>query len=408
MKSILSLLLMVSVLSLGPAGLAGADITLTPITSNAHPDAFPRIAGNHIIWQAHVDGNWEIFLHHIPTGVTEQITENTFDDIRPRICGNYAVWQGHGNLFGQGPSADWEIFLYDISTQETIQITTNDDQDHSPEIGGEWVAWMAHTGHAGHGNRAQEIFLFHLPGGPPFQLADSGADNVIVQMDGNSLLWAQTHDAEASSLFVCDLTQDPPESNPAPDDYVWDGGSPRRDGDLSVFAQYTAEGEEIFLRQGRTRQVHRVTDNSIRDEQPCISGQRIVWTRGEGSAREIHLAVYRCLLCLRPADSAVLSGQQPPTFAWEAVGYDEFKVEFSPTESFQAGSTYSLPFRTSVWLGDASFTPNRWQWRFIRSSTGRGESLYWRVKGRDAQGIETLSEQRSFSFETRGQRPRLR
>ena len=132
MKSILFLLLTVSVVALGFAGLVEADTTLTPITTNDHADSFPQVHGDRVVWQGYVYDNWEIFLYHIPTGLSEQLTDNHYDDTRPQIHGNFVVWQGYGNLFGQQPEADWEIFLYDISTQETIQITTNYHQDISP------------------------------------------------------------------------------------------------------------------------------------------------------------------------------------------------------------------------------------------------------------------------------------
>jgi beta propeller repeat protein len=308
MKPKLSLMVILLIVSLGSTGVVGADTSIMPLTANNYPDTFPSIDGDHIVWQGHVNENWEVFLYHIASGDTDQITFNDFDDTKPQIDGNYAVWQGYGNLpeDQQSGTVDWEIFLYNISTHETIQITTDDDQDHSPRIAGDWVAWMQLSGDESGG---QEIFLFHIPNGPTIQLTNSGTENAILQMDSNSLLWAEIAEPESTTLFVCDLTQANPQPELAPEDYVWTGETPQRSGTVSVFAQYTEGGAEIFLRDASTRQLEQITSNSIYDGQPSIaestiaeagaqtavtylgtSGNFIVWVGGEGQDAEIYLA----------------------------------------------------------------------------------------------------------------------
>jgi hypothetical protein len=308
LKSKLSLIVIALIFSLGSTGVVGADTSIMPLTANNYPDGFPRIDGEFVIWQGHVNGDWEVFLYHIVSGDTDQITFNDFDDTKPQIDGNYAVWQGFGNLpeDQQSGAVDWEIFLYNLSTHEVVQITTDDDQDHSPRIAGSWVAWMQVPGDE---SDVQEIFLFRVPNGPTIQLTNSGAENAILQMDSNTLLWAEIAGAEDTILYTCDLTQPNPQPELAPEDYVWTGETPQRSGTVSVFAQYTEGGAEIFLRDASTRQLEQITNNSIYDGQPSIaestmaqaaaqtavtyvgtSGNVIVWVGGEGQDAEIYLA----------------------------------------------------------------------------------------------------------------------
>ena len=75
MKSILSLLLTISIAMFGPV--AWADTTISQVTNNSYEDSFPRIGGDYLVWQGYVGGDWEIFLYNIATGETKQITDKS-------------------------------------------------------------------------------------------------------------------------------------------------------------------------------------------------------------------------------------------------------------------------------------------------------------------------------------------
>jgi beta propeller repeat protein len=294
-KSKLSLIVICLIVSLGSTGFLRAE----PLTANNYPDTSPSIDGDYVIWQRHVNGNWEIFLYNIASGALRPITDNAFDEIAPQIDGNYAVWQGYVN-------GNWEIFLYDVASGNLRRITTNGDQDLSPRIAGDWVAWMQVPGPD---SEVQEIFLFRIPSGPTIPLTDNGRENAILQMDSNTLLWAEIAEPENTALYTCNLTQPNPQPELAPEDYVWTGDTPQRSGDLSVFAQYTGGNAEIFLRDSSTRVQEQITNNSIYDGQPSIGESRIVqtgddaeeagtrgnfivWVGGEAQDSEIYLDFY--------------------------------------------------------------------------------------------------------------------
>jgi beta propeller repeat protein len=329
MKSKLSVIVIVLIVSLGSVGLVGAGTTITPVTGNNYADTSPSIDGDYVVWQGYVNGNWEIFLYNIMSGNTDQITFNAFDDTKPQIDGNYAVWQGFGNLpeDQQSGTVDWEIFLYNISSHETIQVTMNNAQDHSPRIAGNWLAWMQAPGDD---SDVQEIFLFRIPTGPTTPLTDNGRENAILQMDSNTLLWAEIAEPENTALYTCNLTQPNPQPELAPEDYVWTGDTPPRSGDLSVFAQYSVGDAEIFLRDTRTRQLEQITNNSIDDglasidesrvvqtgddtEEAGTTGNFIVWAGGEAQDSEIYLgfrngAFIATVTASEEADGAATTG----------------------------------------------------------------------------------------------------
>lgn len=66
----------------------------------------PQIFGNYVVWQALVDGDWELFLYDGLDII--QLTDNTYDDINPVIAGNYIAWQAMS-----GDS--WQVFRADLN-----------------------------------------------------------------------------------------------------------------------------------------------------------------------------------------------------------------------------------------------------------------------------------------------------
>ena len=61
----------------------------------------------YVVWQGDADGDNEIYLYEIRSGITTQISNNEADDYYPKVNGDYVVWSGDG---------DEEVYLYQIST----------------------------------------------------------------------------------------------------------------------------------------------------------------------------------------------------------------------------------------------------------------------------------------------------
>lgn len=137
-------------------------------------------------------------------------------------------------------------------------------------------------------------------------------------------------------------------------------------------------------------------DNNLEDRYPSISRNKIAWMAGG----EIFFAEYKYLALINPRENAFLSKMEPPTFTWEGIGYDEFKVEFSPNEDFKGRGAFTLPLRRRSWLSGNPLTPNRREWRLIQRIAQRNGNIYWRVKGKDDEGNKALSEVKNFSIES--------
>ena len=136
----------ITVLAYNVQAQAGTDIT--QVTDNAYEDSFPCINGDYLVWQAYVDGDWDVFLYDIKTKKNPiQInSNNSYNDISPQTDGEYVVW--FGATTNQDEKIIREIFLYEISSRSITQITSDTDSYSNvyspPQIAYGRVVWTSH------------------------------------------------------------------------------------------------------------------------------------------------------------------------------------------------------------------------------------------------------------------------
>jgi len=277
-KLLISLIIsFITVLGLSVSAQAGT--TTTQITSNSNEDSMPQIKGNYLVWQAYVGGDWEIKLYDIKTKETLTVTDNDYNDISPRTDGEYVVWFGACNQGG-------EIFQYNIATGETTKITNDSNVDSPPKIADGRVVWASHQ--VTDSVEPGEIKIYDINTGQHDQLTHNQQDDSSPRINSESVIWIQTDGADNSVLFIHDISQGTTQETPG--GFIWKD-SPQTDGDLTV--SMTNDGDsEIIVRQDGQNGFEQITDNTINDRCPRISGNNIAWVSGEGKASEIYLATY--------------------------------------------------------------------------------------------------------------------
>ena len=376
--------LLILFLALAPISLLGgsvyADITTVPVTANSHADIAPHIHGNYVVWQGNVDGDWEIFLYSITTGETTQIMENDYDDFSPQTDGNDVVWVGYNRSGG-------EIFLYHIGDPTPIidganALTNDANVDVSPQITNGRVVWISHevTDSVQPGN----IMLYE--GGVFTQLTNSVTGVSTPRMSDDSVAWLERDPDNRRNNFIYRYDFQTKSTSLSPN-HIWD--DPQSDGHLQVLTKYDGHDREVHILNRVKGTDDQITNNGVEDRYASISGDLVVWIEGEGEASEIFLAVYTCLALVSPVDNAALLKQPPATFAWEGIGYEKFKVEFS---------SLALPPGDDNFLLQTSLTPTEEDWEAIRTIGQRNGSVHWRVEGVRSDGSVSYSETWSFTI----------
>ena len=258
---------------------AQADTTTTQVTSNSCEDSMPQIKGNYVVWQAYEGGDWEIKLYNMGTGGTLTITDNDYNDISPQTDGDYVVWFGACSQGG-------EVFQYNIATRETTKITNDNNVDSSPQIADGRVVWTSHV--VGDSIEPGEINLFEI-GGSSVQLTNNPFDDSSSRINNEFVVWLQIDEDDDSTLFIYDIFKGTTQE--APEGFIWED-SPQTDGDLTVSMWNDGSDWDIILRKDGQNGFEQITDNSMNDRYPRISGNNIAWMAGEGQDSEIYVALY--------------------------------------------------------------------------------------------------------------------
>jgi len=123
---------------------------------------------------------------------------------------------------------------------------------------------------------------------------------------------------------------------------------------------------------------------------------------------------------LNPEDGAILSA--PITFNWQGIGYNKFKLQFCPNESFSSsGPLLTLPQgegsllrrrggfeiqdSQEQWIAEPYYIPTDKEWQLIKGIGRESKVIYWRLMATDAEGNVDFSESRSFSLESKTPQP---
>lgn len=109
------------------------DKRIYQITDNNFDDKFPSVADNEIVWQAQINGRWQIFwlnFDEFLAGKTEptQITKTEYNNLSPKVFANQVVWQAWLDN-------NWEIMVATKNEDGiwiTERITSDPDHDMSP------------------------------------------------------------------------------------------------------------------------------------------------------------------------------------------------------------------------------------------------------------------------------------
>ena len=59
----------------------------------------------------------------------------------------------------------------------------------------------------------------------------------------------------------------------------------------------------------------------------------------------------------------------------------------------------TLPLKGMEWITGTSYTPTDKEWKEIKNLTKKSEIVFWRLRGRDAEGGEDFSEVGSYGVE---------
>ncbi len=317
----LIVLLLITIVTATVFSVSGAPLTgtITPISVqniSIHANE-PAISGDRIVWR---DGNYNIHLYDITTGIEQQLTPSVWGEEKPVISGHYIAWQddryydpdgydivlydldtdaGTRIAAGTGeqtdPSIDddlvvWQdtrngvsdIYLYSISSETETQVTSASGDQLYPRVSGDLVTWQDAS------DVINRINLYYYSGNQtPFPPIDYGLgeDQVTPVVNGDYLAWADNHqDMSSYHIYRMDLTTGETE-------YITPDNGDHYLADIDGTRVVWMENEDIYLNDTAVAESEtQITQSSAASKENIrISGDRIVWRESDGTSDMIYL-----------------------------------------------------------------------------------------------------------------------
>jgi hypothetical protein len=143
----------------------------------------PRMWNPHVTWSARVQGEMQIFLYNIRTGVTQQITKGKAGSYFPQVQGNFLAY-GTGH----------DLMVYDIQKETHAKVGAMRLQPDANltipsthfSMGGDWVAYLVEGG-----VQTAEVFVYDVKTGQTVQCTTGGKRRTSVTTDGKWVAWCE-------------------------------------------------------------------------------------------------------------------------------------------------------------------------------------------------------------------------
>jgi beta propeller repeat protein len=254
---------------------AQADDSI-PITTNHADQTRPAIYGDKIVWADSRNGNYDIYMYDLSTGVETQITTaHTMEyEPFPAIYGDKIVWTDDRNWI---PAPDggyyWnsDIYMYNISTGVETQLTTFQNLNYNVAIYGDRIVYEQWD------YGVSNIYTMDISTGAVKQLTFSEFpnDNESPDIYGDKIVWTDYN----YNIIMYDLsTSAETQITTNPSDKI--SLYPDIYGDKIVWQEYNvnySNSYDIYMYDLSTGIKKQLTTNPKNQVYPAIYGDTIVW-----------------------------------------------------------------------------------------------------------------------------------
>ncbi|MBC8252768.1 MAG: DUF1565 domain-containing protein, partial [Ardenticatenia bacterium] len=279
------------------------DVTF-PIIEHPASQEFPRISGNHVVWQDARYGPTDIFMADLDTGEIENVTASGTWEVVPDIDGDIIVWKDGYNGIGihginlatnqvftvtEGKNdvskprvsgnivvwadnrrGEWDVYGYDIATDAEFVISDATGDQRDPNIDGNIVVWWDNR----HGdNYNDHIYAYNLTTGTEIPVATNYGDKEFPDVSGDTIVWLDARNGNWD-IYAYDLstqTERPLVVQPGDQrEVVIDDG-------LVAWQDQTFGTWDVYLYVLANDLAFPVSRNSGMQTMPAVGGSVVVW-----------------------------------------------------------------------------------------------------------------------------------
>ncbi len=270
-----AVLCILTILAVGATAF-GQSWTVTQLTNNSSDDFDPQVSGNNVVWTGPNGSGYTNVFKYDGNSIT-QLTNVNFDEAHARVSGDKVAWHRDED---PGPWLGAQIYLHDGAA---IAKLTVGEKNVQPVIYGANVVWKATVMdthilklHDGTSDRSVASVVWDqgetISG---YKLSDS---KLIYRVNVPGF-WSRLHYQDIASQSTITLSDNATGQQALSGvNVVWTEEDPNAPG---------AGNHEVMLYDGSTTTA--LTNNSVEERNPQISGTNVVWEQWDGNDWEIIL-----------------------------------------------------------------------------------------------------------------------
>jgi beta propeller repeat protein len=249
--------------------------TPTRITNNPYSQTIPAVSGDRIVWadgRIQMGAGFDIFAHEPSSGVGPLVVDaSNKNDIQ--ISGDKVVFIRVG-LFPQRT-----VFIHDIPSQVTNPLTDSFFLRFDAGVSGNYVVWKETIG------RVSRIILHDLTLGQSTPITPPGSNPFDPVIDGDWVVWRDSRGGQADIYAYNIVTKAETRVTDSPEleqNLNVQGGR-------VVWDQRLVNNFDVFMADIETRVVRRITTDALTQSGPDISGDYVVYRDGNAFASDIRI-----------------------------------------------------------------------------------------------------------------------
>jgi beta propeller repeat protein len=265
-------------------------ITTDPTTMQLRP----AIWENRVVYDSVENGNWDIFLYDIATGITTQITTDPGDQLNAKIYGDCIAWMDYRN-------GNRDIYAYDLGTGTEMQITTDPSDQAHPFVYGDIIAWTDFRN--GVVSLEGDIYMYKFSTGEEYAITDDDFRQNWQHIWDNKIVWSDGRNGVNTDIYMYDLG---PDGIPFTDDtgegeYQLTSGDrkdtyPKLYGDLVAFHGFSQFNRNkiynnIYIYNLVSGDTTQITTSNEAGQNPRIFENHIVYDDMRSGTNDVYLFI---------------------------------------------------------------------------------------------------------------------
>ena len=167
------------------------------------------IDGDYVVYLDNADGDADLYLYTISTGISTPIRTGIGDHWRPEISGDRVVFE-----FNE------DIYLYNITTAETSIICNTPEYQRYPHIDGDTIVWFD-----GRNSASNAVYSYDLPTQTETVLFNDDSTRLDLDLSGNTIAWSQ-YDGTDWEVCYYQFGEELSENQPPVVDFTYSPESP--------------------------------------------------------------------------------------------------------------------------------------------------------------------------------------